>query len=90
MKKSKKTKKQQVILKGEGANQHTLYGKFKIEDNHSHFAELEVLEDSDLRHEQPNGSFAEHNTLKVKKGDWVLGKQVEYNPFRREISQIWD
>jgi hypothetical protein len=51
---------------------------------------VEVLEDSDLRHEQPNGQFAEHNTLKVKKGEWVLGKQVEYNPFKRSISQIWD
>lgn len=90
MKARKKTQKKTIILKGEGANQHTLYGKFKIEENHTFFAEVEVLEDSDLRHEQPNGQFAEHNTLKVKKGDWVLGKQVEYNPFRREISQIWD
>ena len=86
----KKTEKKKIILKGEGANQHTLYGKFKIEEEHSHFSVLEVIEDSELKHEQPNGSFAEHNTLKVKKGDWVLGKQVEYNPFKRTISQIWD
>lgn len=90
MKKSKKKKTQHTLLKGEGANQHTLYGKFQIEDNHSDFAEVVVTEDSELRHEQPNGSFAEHNTLKVKKGDWVMGKQVEYNPFKRSISQIWD
>lgn len=90
MKKSKKTKIKNIILKGEGANQHTLYGKFKMEDNHTFFTDIEVLEDSELKHEQPNGQFAEHNTLKVKKGNWVLGKQVEYNPFKRTISQIWD
>lgn len=88
MKKSKKQK--QTILKGEGANQHTLYGKFKSEDNHSFFNDIEVLEDTELRHEQPNGQFAEHNTLKVTQGKWVMGKQVEYNPFKRSISQIWD
>jgi putative transposon-encoded protein len=90
MKKTKKIKKKNIILKGEGANQHTLYGKFKMEDNHDFFSEISVLEDSELRHEQPNGQFAEHNTLKIKKGEWVLGKQVEYNPFKRSISQIWD
>lgn len=90
MKKGQKTKKKQTLLKGEGANQHTLYGKFSMEDNHDDFATLTVLENSELRHEQPNGSFGEHNTLKVKKGEWVMGKQVEYNPFKRSISQIWD
>lgn len=90
MKNSKKTKKQHTLLKGEGANQHTLYGKFKVEENHSDFADVSVLEDSELRHEQPDGSFAEHNTLKVKQGEWVMGKQVEYNPFKQTISQIWD
>lgn len=88
--KSKKTKNKHTLLKGEGANQHTLYGKFKVDDNHSDFADVSVLEDSELRHEQPDGSFAEHNTLKVKKGEWVMGKQVEYNPFKRSVSQVWD
>lgn len=90
MKKNKKTINQKTILKGEGVNQHTLYGKFEVEDNHDFFSEIQVLENTELRHEQPNGSFAEHNTLKVKKGKWVMGKQVEYNPFKRTITQIWD
>lgn len=90
MKNKKKAKSQHTLLKGEGANQHTLYGKFQVEDNHPDFAGVSVLEDSQLRHEQPDGSFAEHNTLKVKKGEWVMGKQVEYNPFKQTISQIWD
>lgn len=86
----KKTKKQHTLLKGEGANQHTLYGKFKVEETETDFADVSVLEESQLRHEQPDGSFAEHNTLKVKKGEWVMGKQVEYNPFKQSISRIWD
>ena len=91
MKKKGKTKKtKQTILKGEGANQHTLYGKFEMQDNHPDFAEVTVLEETQLKHEQPDGSFGEHNTLKVKKGEYVMGKQVEYNPFERKITQIWD
>lgn len=88
MKKTKKTKK--VILKGESTNQHTVYGPILMEDNHSDFADISVLENSELKHEQPDGSFGEHNTLQVKKGEYVMGKQVEYNPFDREITQIWD
>lgn len=88
--KSKKAENKKIILKGEGANQHTLYGKFTIEENHDFFSEVKVIKDSELKHEQPDGTFAEHNTLKIKKGNWIIGKQVEYNPFRRSISQIWD
>jgi hypothetical protein len=85
-----KKKNKQTILKGEGANQHTLYGDFKMEDNHPDFAEVIVLKETILKHEQPNGSFGEHNALKVDKGDWIMGKQVEYNPFKQTISQVWD
>ena len=84
-----KTKKQ-TLLKGEGANQHTLYGEFAIEKNPADFAELTVTKESHLIHEQPNGKFAEHNGLSVEKGGWVMGKQVEYNPFKQEITRIWD
>lgn len=86
----KKQKTKHTILKGEGANQHTLYGKFSLDAEQDDFTEVVVKEDSELRHEQPDGSFAEHNTLKVKKGEWVMGKQVEYNPFKQSISRIWD
>lgn len=83
-------KRNQTLLKGEGANQHTLYGKFKTEDTLEPFAEIMVLTDSELRHEKPDTSFAEHNTLRVDSGEWVMGKQVEYNPFSGNISQVWD
>ena len=88
--KKMKKKNKHTLLKGEGTNQHTLYGDFEIGDE-TDFMEVEVTKESLLKHEQPNGSFSnEHQTLKIEKGDWVMGKQVEYNPFERTISQIWD
>lgn len=85
-----KKKTKHTLLKGEGTNQHTLYGNFLIEEKEE-CSTLLVKEDSVLRHEQPNGSFSnEHNALQVDKGVWVMGKQVEYNPFTQGISQIWD
>jgi hypothetical protein len=86
----KKKLKKKTLLRGEGANQHTLYGDFLMDEKPTEFAEITVLENSLLKHEQPSGEFAEHNTLKIEEGAWVQGKQIEYNPFRREISQIWD
>lgn len=86
-----KTKKKQVILNGSsGGNQHTLYGSFSIEENPTDFAKISVKEDSLLKHEETNGNFAEHKTLKVEKGDWIFAKQVEYNPFDQSINRIWD
>ena len=85
-----KKKKQHTLLKGEGANQHTLYGAFKLDETKTEFSQVVVTEDSVLKHEQPDGTFGEHNALKIEQGNWVTGKQVEYNPFQRTISQIWD
>lgn len=85
-----KTKKKHTLLKGEGANQHTLYGEFKVDDTATDFADVVVTKDSLLKHEQPDGSFGEHQTLKVEKGDYVMGKQVEYNPFTQKIERVWD
>lgn len=83
-------KKKHVLLVGEGTHQHTLYGDFKI-DEKPEFSTLVVTKDCLLKHEKPDGSFSnEHRTLKVNRGNWVMGKQVEYNPFKREITTIWD
>lgn len=84
-----KQKKKHTLLKGEGVNQHTLYGDFAVEEN-TDFAKVEVKKESLLKHEQPDGSFAEHNTLQIEKGDWVMGKQVEFNPFDKKVTQVWD
>jgi hypothetical protein len=86
--KMKKLKKH-TLLKGEGANQHTLYGEFTISDEVD-FAKLTLTKDSVLRHEQPSGEFAEHKALSIDTGKWVMGKQVEYNPFNQQVSRIWD
>lgn len=86
-----KKKTKHTLLKGEGINQHTLYGNFRINEEQEAFNDIEVAEESDLRHEQPNGSFSnEHKTLRIEKGDWVMGKQVEYNPFTKQVTQVWD
>ncbi len=79
-----------TLLVGEGIHQHTLYGKFSMEEKMSDFSDVLVKEESVLRHEKPNGEFGEHKALKIEQGDWVLGKQVEYNPFSQSISRIWD
>lgn len=90
MKKMKKSKKATLLL-GEGTNQHTLYGDFLIEPNHGDFAEVIVKTDSLLKHEKPNGAFSdEHKALPMDVGGWVMGRQVEWNPFRQEITVVWD
>lgn len=85
-----KTKRKFTLLKGEGIHQHTLYGNFSVEEN-TDFTDVLVKEDSLLKHEKPNGEFSnEHQTLQVEKGKWVMGKQVEYNPFTQKIERVWD
>ena len=83
-----KAKNKKTLLKGEGINQHTLYGNFDANDND--FADVLVKEESHLKHETPNGEFAEHKGLMIEKGNWIMGKQVEYNPFTQEINRVWD
>ena len=78
-----------TLLKGEGAHQHSLVGKFNITSADTDFTEIEVLE-AKLIHELPNGTFGEHNTLNVESGEWVMGKQVEYDPMNRVTTRIWD
>jgi hypothetical protein len=84
---TKKTK--HTLLKGEGINQHTLYGGFEIQEKQS-FSQLVVTKDSVLRHETPNGEFAEHKPLSINKGKWTMGRQVEFNPFENSVSMVWD
>lgn len=86
----KNLKKSYTLLKGEGVNQHTLYGEFVLDETQTDFVPVVIKEDSVLKHEQPNGTFAEHETLKVEKGKWVMGRQVEYNPFDRKVTRVWD
>lgn len=87
----KKKLKQHTLLVGEGINQHTLYGEFAMDTDVAEFPEISVEKECDLKHEKPNGAWSnEHKTLKVDKGEWVMGRQVEYNPFSQEVTRIWD
>jgi len=88
---NKQFKNKKTLLVGEGINQHTLYGDFAVANTIEDFADVKVKQTSYLKHEKPNGSWSnEHKTLEVSKGDWVMGKQVEYNPFSRRVTRVWD
>jgi hypothetical protein len=83
--------KKQTLLVGEGVHQHTLYGNFNVETTKTDFPKISVKGKSELKHEKPNGSWSdEHKTLLIDKGNWVMGKQVEYNPWSRDISRVFD
>lgn len=88
--KNKTLKNKQVILRGEGLNEHVLYGDFKIENEETDFSTIHVSKEGVLQHEDPSGKFAEHYTLPLKKGIWAQGRQVEYNPFNESIQNVWD
>jgi hypothetical protein len=90
MRKNTKKQKSHILLKGEGINQHTLYGDFEVLEATNDLETIEVKEDSLLRHETPTGEFAEHKTLKVETGRWRMGKQIEYNPITKMVSRVWD
>jgi hypothetical protein len=87
----KKSVKKQTLLLGEGVNQHTLYGDFNITNDVKEFQPITVKSKSELKHEKPDGSWSdEHKTLLVSSGGWVLGRQVEYHPMSRTVSQVFD
>ena len=82
-----------TILLGEGVHQHTLVGKFEMDNDKivKDFATIKVKETTMLEHEKPNGGWSgEHKTLVVEQGKWVMGQQVEYNPFNESVSRVWD
>jgi hypothetical protein len=87
------THTRKTILLGEGIHQHTLVGKFEMDNDTivKDFAPIKVKEDSVLRHEKPNGDFSEeHRGLQIRRGNKVMGSQVEYNPFSQTVSRVWD
>lgn len=90
---SKNQKRQKVtILKGEGVNQHDLEAdvlEYKTEKNQP-LSEIHVGENGVLRHVDPVGKPAEHHAIPIEKGTWLVGRQVEFNPFTNQISGIFD
>lgn len=88
-KKNFKKSKNWLALKGEGTNSHFVEGNILVFEK-PEFSELFVNSDGILHHKTPTGKFAEHNPLSMKKGLFIQGKQVEYNPWTNNIEQIWD
>jgi len=99
------TVKKKTLIIGNGGHQHDLVGKISVkhtkDDIHVlrgersviegvDFEQINVLEDTLLKHQTSSGKFGEHNTLKIEKGLWITGKQVEYNPFSGRNERVWD
>jgi hypothetical protein len=81
--------KKLTILKGEGANQHTVYGNVSY-TSVADFMEIST-KDSKLFHETPIGGWSnEHKTLSIPNGRNVMGLQSEFNPFSGEVTRILD
>ena len=87
----KKSQTKRNLIKRQGSNIHALEGIFSMEDKpKTDFVEIDVIGMSLLKHEKPNGTHAEHFTLPVERGNFVMGRQVEYNPFTQGIGYVWD
>lgn len=86
----KTSSKRNVLLEGEGVNLHVLHGEATVTRKKGGFDDIVLREDGRLAHETPEGEHAEHHTLPVPKGAWVMGQQVEFDPFERVITRVWD
>lgn len=85
-----KNEKSVVVLKGEGSHVHELVGDFSIK-NHDRFSEVYVNSKGELNHIHPiTKKFAEHNSLVLKKGLFIQGRQMEFNYFTNSNDDIWD
>ena len=85
----RKKKNRTVLLKGEGENQHVLYGESDVSPGTS-YRSVNMKEDGVLMHEDPEGRHAEHRSIRIRKGEWVMGLQVEYDPFPRRNMAFGD
>ena len=77
-------------MRGEGINQHVLHGEATIRQSKDGFDRILLYEDGRLAHETSEGKHAEHETLPVPKGKWIMGQQIEFDPFERVVTRVWD
>ena len=87
--KREKREKRTVLLKGEGENQHVLYGESVVSQG-ANYRGIKMKGDGLLRHEDPEGRHAEHRSIRIARGEWVMGLQVEYDPFPRRNMAFGD
>ena len=88
-KNTERRQKRTVLLKGEGENRHVLYGESVVSPGTS-YRSVKMKEDGVLIHEDPEGRHAEHRSIRIRKGEWVMGLQVEYDPFPRRNMAFGD
>jgi len=88
----KKTSKKLLLLTGEGANSHVLEAEEIQHDDvkTEELSEIHVGDNGKLTHVDPAGNPAEHHTIPIKKGKWLVGHQVEWNAFDNSISGVFD
>jgi len=80
-----------VILKGEGINQHELHADtIERDEKVKELSEIRVGRNGFLRHVDPVGNPGDHNTIEMEEGTYVVGRQVEFNPFTQNISGVFD
>ena len=77
--------KDKILLQGK-SNKHVLKGSFVEMPNN-----LIEVRSALLHHEKPIGGWSEeHHTSTVPIGVFEVGRQVEFNPFTREVTDIFD
>lgn len=81
-----------ILLRGEGVHQHVIRGNIDVKTSEGNYIQYRVLDNNTiLHHEHPNGtSSREHQTLQVEAGEWVTGRQVEFNPLSGNKEDVFD
>lgn len=65
---------------GRGPHRHILYGDADFSEAGRSLG-FRMRSRGILRHEKPDGTRADHRTLVVEEGHWVLGRQLPFHPF---------
>lgn len=90
----KNTTKKLLILKGEGIHEHVLEAdmiEHPERKEGDRLSEIHVGKNGMLTHVNPvTGKPAEHNTIPMEEGTWLVGRQVEYSPFDQSITNVFD
>lgn len=85
-------KQKVLILKGEGRHEHVLEADvLEYDKKEERLSSVTVGPNGLLTHVDPlTGDLAEHNTIPLEEGTWLVGRQVEWQPFENTISGVFD
>ena len=83
-----------LLVIGEGRNHgHFIEGDVDVleKSDENHEFELTVNEDAQLKHLLiDSGIVADHAPITIPKGNYRVIRQVEYNPYLKEIQKVQD